>query len=128
MALDRRPVQLHAQARRGAQLPAVIGHQLADPDAARALGRTRGVPAARGPFQALVDGGGLPPLALAAYRQIQQQRGSAEGIGLPNPLFEHARLHRLMREVFETVAYGKATDAEAARLVDEGNAMLRRIH
>jgi oligogalacturonide transport system substrate-binding protein len=34
-----------------------------------------------------------------------------------------------MREVFETVAYGKATSAEAARrLIDEGNAMLRRIH
>ncbi|GCL61573.1 ABC transporter substrate-binding protein [Pseudaquabacterium pictum] len=107
---------------------ALIGHLLADPEAARLLGRTRGVPAARGPFQALVAGGQLPPLELAAHEQIQQQRRSAEGIGLPNPLFEHARLHRLMREVFETVAYGKASDADAARrLVDEGNAMLRRI-
>jgi len=108
---------------------ALVAHLLADPDAARLLGRTRGVPAAHGPFQALVEGGQLPPLELAAHQQIQQQRRSPEGIGLPNPLFEHARLHRLMREVFETVAYGKAGDVEAARrLVDEGNAMLRRIH
>ena len=33
-----------------------------------------------------------------------------------------------MREVFETVAYDKTTDeAAASRLVDEGNALLRRI-
>ena len=31
---------------------------------------------------ALVDGGQLPPLELAAHQQIQQQRRSAEGIGL----------------------------------------------
>jgi len=33
-----------------------------------------------------------------------------------------------MREVFETIAYNKTTDAEAARrLVAEGNALLQRI-
>ena len=33
-----------------------------------------------------------------------------------------------MREVFETVAYGKATEQEAARrLLEEGNALLQRI-
>ena len=49
-------------------------------------------------------------------------------IELPSPLFEHARMQKFMREVFETVAYGKTTDAEAAkRLVEEGNALLRRI-
>lgn len=126
-----RPSLMYAVGRNSRQpdlAAALIGHLLADPEAARVLGRTRGVPAARGPFEALVDGGQLPPLELAAHQQIQQQRRSAEGIGLPNPLFEHARLHRLMREVFETVAYGKTSDAEAARrLVDEGNAMLRRI-
>ena len=73
-------------------------------------------------------GNGRPPLELKAHEQIQRQRRSALGIGLPNPLFEHARLHRFMREVFETVAYAKTTDAEAARrLVDEGNALLKRI-
>ena len=107
---------------------ALIAHLLADPDAAKLLGRTRGVPAARDPFNALVGSGGLPPLELKAHEQIQAQRRSARGITQPNPLFEHARLHRFMREVFETVAYGKTSDADAARrLVDEGNAMLRRI-
>ena len=33
-----------------------------------------------------------------------------------------------MREVFETVAYGKSSAADAgARLVREGNALLKRI-
>ena len=106
----------------------LIAHLLADPDAARLLGRTRGVPAAREPFEALVGAGALPPLELKAYQQIQQQRRSPMGITLPNPLFEHARLHRFMREVFETVAYNKTSDVEAARrLLDEGNTLLKRI-
>jgi oligogalacturonide transport system substrate-binding protein len=106
----------------------LVAHLLADPEATRALGRTRGVPAARAPFEALVRSNGLPELELKAHEQIQRQRSSPLGIGLPNPLFEHARLHRLMREVFETVAYGKANEVEAAqRLVGEGNAMLKRI-
>ena len=47
---------------------------------------------------------------------------------LPAPLFEHARFQKFMREVFETVAYRKTSDAEAAaRLVKEGNALLQRI-
>ena len=49
-------------------------------------------------------------------------------IDLPAPLFEHARLHKFMREVFETVAYNKSSAAEAAaRLIKEGNALLKRI-
>lgn len=100
---------------------------LADPEAATLLGRTRGVPAARVPRQALMEGGKLPPLELQAYRQIEQQKAAGR-IDLPAPLFEHARLHRFMREVFETVAYGKTSDSDAARrLVDEGNALLKRI-
>ncbi len=107
----------------------LMAYLLADPQATQVLGRTRGVPAAREPFEALVQSKALPPLELMAHQQIERQRTSAKGISLPNPLFEHARLHRLMREVFETVAYGKVSDVQAARrLVDEGNAMLRRIH
>jgi oligogalacturonide transport system substrate-binding protein len=106
----------------------LVAHLLADPEATRLLGRTRGVPAARAPFEALVRGRALPALELKAHEQIQRQRSSPGGITLPNPLFEHARLHRFMREVFETVAYGKADDAQAARrLLDEGNALLKRI-
>ncbi|MES2959873.1 MAG: ABC transporter substrate-binding protein [Pseudomonadota bacterium] len=126
-----RPSLMYALGRntKQAELAAeLVSHLLADPEAAKLLGRTRGVPAAREPFEALMRSNGLPPLELKAHEQIQRQRRSALGIGLPNPLFEHARLHRFMREVFETVAYAKTTDAEAARrLVDEGNALLKRI-
>jgi oligogalacturonide transport system substrate-binding protein len=105
----------------------LVNFLLTDPEAAAVLGRTRGAPAAAAPFQALVSAGKLPPLELQAYQQIQVQR-KAGRIPMPAPLFEHARLHKFMREVFETVAYGK-TDAASAgrRLVAEGNALLHRI-
>lgn len=114
-----------AQAELAADL---VKHLLVDEQATKALGRTRGVPIAKVAFDGLVNAKALPPLELQAHEQIQKQRRDTLGITLPNSLFEHARLHRFMREVFETVAYGKATDQEAARrLVDEGNAMLKRI-
>ena len=78
-------------------------------------------------FQVLLDAKKLPPLELQAHEQIRQQRVAGR-IALPAPLFEHARLHRFMREVFETVAYGKTSEpAAAARLIEEGNALLQRI-
>ena len=104
-----------------------INHLLTDPEAARLLGRTRGVPAAREPLQALLNSQQVPALELQAHQMIQKQK-SAGRIDLPAPLFEHARLHKFMREVFETVAYKKSNDADAAvRLVAEGGALLKRI-
>ena len=104
-----------------------INFLLTDSEAARLLGRTRGVPAAREPLQALLQGTQLPELERQAHLMIQKAR-SAGRIDLPAPLFEHARLHRFMREVFETVAYRKTNDADAAtRLVEEGGALLKRI-
>ncbi|MCV2354283.1 ABC transporter substrate-binding protein [Paucibacter sp. B2R-40] len=104
-----------------------INFLLTDPEAARILGKTRGVPGAQSQFDLLVRENALPPLELQAHAQIQAQK-QAGRIELPSPLFEHARMQKFMREVFETVAYGKTTDAEAAkRLVEEGNALLRRI-
>ena len=96
-------------------------------DAAKALGRTRGAPAARDPLAALLLAKQLPPLELQAHELLQKLKGEGR-IDLPAPLFEHARLHKFMREVFETVAYRKSAATEAAaRLVKEGNALLRRI-
>lgn len=95
-----------------------IGFLLTDVEAAKLLGRTRGAPAARDPLAALLQAGQLPPLELQAHERLHKLK--AEGrIDLPSPLFEHARLHKFMREVFETVAYGKssAADAGGARLV-----------
>lgn len=105
----------------------LINFMLTDPEATQILGRSRGLPAAKGPFEQLQKAGKLPPLELAAREQIRAQR-MAGRVPMPSPLFEHARLHKFMREVFETVAYGKTTDQEAARrLVEEGNALLNRI-
>ena len=104
-----------------------INFLLTDKEAAQILGRTRGVPAARSQFELLLQSGKLPALELAAHEQVKAQRQTGR-VPMPSPLFEHARLHKFMREVFETVAYNKTTDEEAAqRLVKEGNALLNRI-
>nr|WP_316639484.1 ABC transporter substrate-binding protein [uncultured Roseateles sp.] len=105
----------------------LINFLLCDPEAALILGRTRGVPLVDAQFQLLVKEKKLPELELRAYEQIKKQK-LAGNIALPSPLFEHARMQKFMREVFETVAYGKTSDQDAAtRLIEDGNALLRRI-
>jgi hypothetical protein len=56
----------------------------------------------------------LSPLQLQAQRAIAEQRRAGR-IDMPSPLFEDARFRKFMREVFETVAYGKIGEHEAAR-------------
>ena len=121
-------VSRHAEKNGRAELAArLVNFLLTDPEAATVLGRTRGLPSARGPFEQLKAAGTLPPLEVAAHEQIKAQRESGR-LKRPAPLFEHARLHKFMREVFETVAYGKTTEVDAARrLVGEGQALLQRI-
>jgi oligogalacturonide transport system substrate-binding protein len=100
---------------------------LFDPEAAALLGRTRGLPLADAALQALVAAKKVPAIELQAHRQIREQKAAGR-IEAPQPLFEHARFQKFMREVFETVAYAKTSDADAAqRLVDDGNALLKRI-
>ena len=104
-----------------------ISFLLTDPQAAHILGKTRGVPTVKSQLDVLIHENKIPAMELAAHVQIMQQRDAGR-IPVPAPLFEHARLLKFMREVFETVAYGKTTDQEAARrLVEEGNALLKRI-
>ena len=104
-----------------------ISFMLTDPEAARILGKTRGVPTVKRQLDVLIKENKIPAMELAAHAQIMQQRDAGR-IPVPAPLFEHARLLKFMREVFETVAYGKTTDQEAARrLIEEGNALLKRI-
>ncbi|MBO9689732.1 MAG: carbohydrate ABC transporter substrate-binding protein [Mitsuaria chitosanitabida] len=121
-------VSRHAEKNGRAEMAArLVNFLLTDREAAAILGRTRGLPSARGPYEQLKAAGALPPLEIAAHEQIRAQRASGR-LKRPAPLFEHARLHKFMREVFETVAYGKTGDAEAARrLVVEGQALLQRI-
>lgn len=100
---------------------------LTDAEAARALGRTRGLPGAREALAMLRSEGKVPALELQAHEQIATQRAAGR-IPLPAPLFEHPRMLKFMREVFETVAYGKTTDIEAARRLREGGqALLQRL-
>ncbi len=125
-----RPSLMYAVSRRSANSQAAVGlvsFLLTDPEAAALLGRTRGIPAARGPREQLLAAGRVPPLELQAAAQIDAVRRAGR-ITLPSPLFEHARLQRFVREVFETVAYGKADAGTASRrLVNEGQALLQRI-
>jgi oligogalacturonide transport system substrate-binding protein len=105
----------------------LIEFLLTDPGAVQLQGRTRGLPAARDALAALRGMGALPALELAAHEQINTQRAAGR-IPLPAPLLEHPRMNKFMREVFETVAYGKSSDAEAAeRLRQGGQALLQRL-
>jgi oligogalacturonide transport system substrate-binding protein len=100
---------------------------LTDPEAVRVLGRTRGLPASRAALSQLRAEGKLPPLELEAYTRIAAQREHGN-IPLPAPLFEHPRMNKFMREVFETVAYGKSDAPSAARrLREDGQALLQRL-
>jgi oligogalacturonide transport system substrate-binding protein len=118
-----RPALMYAVGRTAAAGPggALVEFLLTDPEAARLLGRTRGMPAARPAFEQLRAAGPAAALELQAHAQIQAQRAAGR-IPLPAPLFEHPRMLKFMREVFETVAYRKTTDEDAARrLVEKGN-------
>lgn len=125
-----RPTLMYAVGRhcKQAELAArFVEFLLTDLDAARLLGRTRGLPGARGPFEQLRREDKLPALELQAHQQIQAQRDAGR-LPLPAPLFEHPRMLKFMREVFETVAYNKTTDIAAARrLLKDGAALLNRI-
>jgi oligogalacturonide transport system substrate-binding protein len=100
---------------------------LTDMEAAQMLGRTRGLPAARPALAQLRAEGKLPALEVEAHAQIAAQRDAGR-IPLPAPLFEHPRMNKFMREVFETVAYAKSSDIDAARRLREGGqALLQRL-
>jgi oligogalacturonide transport system substrate-binding protein len=85
----------------------------------RPRGRAAAGPHARAAVGAQPAGaaaGREPPAAAGAGGGAEQIQAAARGRPhpLPSPLFEHARLQKFMREVFETVAYGKA-DATSPR-------------
>lgn len=125
-----RPALLFAVSKRTKHAEAAarfLRFMLASPDAASLLGITRGVPVAASARSALEAAGQVPPLEMKAFKQIDQQR-SAGRIELPSMRFEDARFRRFLREIFELVAYKRIGAAEAAqRLLDDGNALLRRI-
>ncbi|WP_395704237.1 ABC transporter substrate-binding protein [Aquabacterium sp.] len=125
-----RPAMLYAVSKRSAHpemAARFINYLLTDAEAARTLALSRGVPSAASAFRALDEAKMLPPLELAAYRQIKAQRDAGR-IELPSPKFEDARFRKFMREIFERISYGKLDARQAAqRLLDDGNALLSRI-
>jgi oligogalacturonide transport system substrate-binding protein len=125
-----RPTLMYAIGKnsRHAEAAAKLIHFLAtDVQAHHVLGRTRGLPLAPAPYNYLKASGKVTPLELAAYQQIAQTRHAGR-LSRPAPLFEHARMHKFMREVFERVAYNKITDEVAAdHLIQQGQAILQRI-
>jgi oligogalacturonide transport system substrate-binding protein len=67
-------------------------------------------------------------LETQAWKQVNAERAAGR-IARPAPAFEDARMRKFLRDVFERVAYGKLTDAQAAeQLRVHGNALLMRIH
>ncbi|HSW07442.1 ABC transporter substrate-binding protein [Aquabacterium sp.] len=125
-----RPAMLFSVSKR-CKHPAIaarfLNFLLTDPEAARILALSRGVPSTARAFNTLQQAGLLPPLELKAYLQIKAQRDAGR-IELPSPKFEDARFRKFMREVFERVSYDKITEQEAAtRLLIDGNALLARI-
>ena len=106
---------------------ALLRYLAASPEAAALLGVTRGIPSAATARAALERAGALPALERKAAEQIRQQR-EAGRLELPAMRFEDARFRRLLREVFERVAYRRISAPDAAqRLLDEGNALSRKI-
>ncbi|WP_119156545.1 ABC transporter substrate-binding protein [Caldimonas tepidiphila] len=104
-----------------------IGFLLTDAEASRILVNSRGIPLARSQFRQLVAENRIGAVEMQAYEQIRQLREAGK-VTQPSPLFEHARVNKFVRDVFEQVAYGKANEEQAAaRLLGEGNLLLARV-
>lgn len=96
---------------------------LTDPDAQKILGVERGLPVTKIGLETAKKNNLILPLEIKAYEQVSHSK-----IDLPSPLLEHPRINSFMMSVFESLAYDKITEQEAAeRLVHEGNSILRRL-
>ena len=69
----------------------------------------------------------LRPIEVKAYARISTQQKS-NAITPPAPQFEHPRVQKFVREVFEAVGYGKMSADEAAKQLNEqGATILNRL-
>ncbi|MFT4174361.1 MAG: ABC transporter substrate-binding protein [Rhodocyclaceae bacterium] len=104
-----------------------LNFMMTDPEAARILGLSRGMPSADSQYKTLVADKRITANEIKAFQLIKQQKDSGN-ITLPSPLYEHPRMQKLIREIFEQVAYGKISEQDASkRLQEEGSALLRRL-
>jgi oligogalacturonide transport system substrate-binding protein len=125
-----RPTLMFAVGRnaaRGRDCGALMNFLLTDPEAARLLGRTRGLPSARGPLALLQAENRFPPLELAAAQQIQAARaaGRIDAAGAAVRTRAAAEVHaRGLRD--RGLRQGRRRGRRAPP-GHEGNALLQRI-
>jgi oligogalacturonide transport system substrate-binding protein len=104
-----------------------INFLLTDVEAGRILINSRGIPMAQSQLKELLRTGRMGPSELQAFQQVKVAREAGRVLTL-SPLFENARVAKLVRDIFDQVAYDKiGVDAAAQRLLEEGNATLSRI-
>ena len=125
-----RPVHVYAVSKRSKHpdlAAKFASFMLADPEAIRLLGLTRGIPATGIAFQILSKEDRLHPIEVKAYARISTQQ-KANAITPPAASFEHPRIQKFVREVFEQIGYGKITVDEAAKqLSEQGSTILQRL-
>lgn len=99
----------------------LVAFLLHDPEAARLLGSTRGVPLTEEAYQVVAPA--LYVHERRAHEQIRKTRMSA-----PSPYFESAQIYDLLNDVFVRVARGRISDEQAAdRLLEEGNRIVHQL-
>ncbi len=125
-----RPVHVYAVSKRTKHADLAsrfASFMLTDPEAIRVLGVSRGIPATNIGFQILSKEDRLKPIEVKAYARISTQQ-KANAITPPAAAFEHPRMQKFVREVFEQVGYGKITVDEAAKqLAEQGSTILQRL-
>lgn len=104
-----------------------VNFMLTDPEAVRIIDMSRGTPASLSAFRQLQKDDRLRPIELKAYARISTLQ-KANAISLPATQFEHPRIQKFMREVFEQVGYGKLSVDDAAKLLaEQGATILQRL-
>lgn len=100
-----------------------ISFFLTDPEATKALGLARGIPAAKSAYQALMQENKISAASLEAQAQLESVK-----IVYTNPVFEHERMRQFLLDVLESVSHEKETPEEAAgRMIRDGTKLIRRI-
>lgn len=121
-----RPAQLLA-IRRDCPYPDIavkfVNFMLTDPDAARILGTSRGIPSSRTGAEILNKYKLIEPYEKIAHEQI-----NSSYIDFPSPLFESPEIRDFLLDVFGQVIEGKLDDKKAAELlINDGGRILAKI-
>lgn len=101
----------------------LVNWLLTDVDAIRILGSTRGAPTSKSQMDVLVKNKTFSELELKALKQLQSTK-----IDLPSPWLESSEIQAWVRDIFDKLATGKISEAEAAKiLVVDANQLLTKL-